>query len=156
MQESFQRFPFEESYLSEEKANKTWFERNADSVELMMENDDSEKERVKLHAIEKFTTGFVYYERSLTLCLAGLISHLLQHRFEELAAKIRFGRQQKKEIGGYCSRLCGATPGIPKCWPGVQFRMLACENRCPNKELGLTCLWSAMGGGNGHCIPGNH
>jgi len=38
----------------------------------------------------------------------------------------------------------------------VQFRMLACENRFPNKELGLTCLWSAMGGGNDHCIPGNH
>ncbi|KAL3582625.1 hypothetical protein D5086_016957 [Populus alba] len=64
--ESFQRFPFEESsYLpevmrrlsptrqidkitrkdSQEKERKTWFERNADSVELMVENDDSEKER---------------------------------------------------------------------------------------------------------------
>ncbi|KAJ6988747.1 hypothetical protein NC653_021617 [Populus alba x Populus x berolinensis] len=59
------RFPFEESYLpevmrrlsptrqigkitrkdSQEKERKTWFERNADSVELMVENDDSEKER---------------------------------------------------------------------------------------------------------------
>jgi hypothetical protein len=35
----------------------------------MVENDDSEKERVKLHAIEKFTTGFVYYERFLILVL---------------------------------------------------------------------------------------
>ncbi|KAJ6903744.1 DEAD-box ATP-dependent RNA helicase 13-like [Populus alba x Populus x berolinensis] len=63
--ESFQRFPFEESYLpevmrrlsltrqidkitrkdSQEKERKAWFERNADSVELMVENDDSEKER---------------------------------------------------------------------------------------------------------------
>jgi hypothetical protein len=32
--------------------------------------------------------------------------------------------------------------------------LLACENRYPNKEMGLTCPWSAMGGGNGHCMPG--
>ncbi|KAK4263620.1 hypothetical protein QN277_029009 [Acacia crassicarpa] len=65
--DTFQRFPLENSYMpevlkrlsiarqidkitrkdSQEKAQKSWFERNAESVELVTENYDSEEERVK-------------------------------------------------------------------------------------------------------------
>ncbi|KAH8495526.1 hypothetical protein H0E87_018627 [Populus deltoides] len=74
--ESFQRFPLEESYMqevmrrlslarqidkitrkdSQEKAKKTWFERNAESIELMVENDDSEEEIVNNHKQKRVTS----------------------------------------------------------------------------------------------------
>ncbi|KAI4345938.1 hypothetical protein L6164_013023 [Bauhinia variegata] len=67
--DNFQRFPLESTYMpevlkrlslarqidkivrkdSQEKAKKNWFERNAESVELVTENYDSEEERVNKH-----------------------------------------------------------------------------------------------------------
>ncbi|KDP33350.1 hypothetical protein JCGZ_12899 [Jatropha curcas] len=74
--ESFQRFPLEESYMpevkkrlslarqidkitrkdSQEKAKKTWFEQNAESIELIVEKDDSEDERVNKYHRKKITS----------------------------------------------------------------------------------------------------
>lgn len=118
--ESFQRFPLEESYMqevmrrlslarqidkitrkdSQEKAKKTWFERNAESIELMVENDDSEEERVNNHKQKRVTSmqlKNLQQELNTLLSrplqpksfshryLAGAgISPLLQHQFEEL------------------------------------------------------------------------
>ncbi|KAJ6771455.1 RNA HELICASE [Salix koriyanagi] len=118
--ESFQRFPLEESYMSEvmgrlslarqidkitrkdsqEKAKKTWFEQNAESIELMVENDDSEEERVNNHKQKRVTSmqlKNLQQELNTQLSrplqpksfshryLAGAgISPLLQHQFEEL------------------------------------------------------------------------
>ncbi|XP_048235035.1 DEAD-box ATP-dependent RNA helicase 13 isoform X2 [Ricinus communis] len=119
--ESFQRFPFEESYMpevmkrlslarqidkimrkdSQEKATKSWFERNAESIELMMEKDDSEDERVNNHKQKKITSMQLNkFQQELNSLLsrplqpksfshrylAGAgISPLLQHQLEELA-----------------------------------------------------------------------
>uniref|UniRef100_A0A6M2EZX6 RNA helicase n=1 Tax=Populus davidiana TaxID=266767 RepID=A0A6M2EZX6_9ROSI len=118
--ESFQRFPLEESYMpevmrrlslarqidkitrkdSQEKAKKTWFERNAESIELMVDNDDSEEERVNNHKQKRVTSmqlKNLQQELNTLLSrplqpksfshryLAGAgISPLLQHQFEEL------------------------------------------------------------------------
>ncbi|KAH8495525.1 hypothetical protein H0E87_018627 [Populus deltoides] len=118
--ESFQRFPLEESYMqevmrrlslarqidkitrkdSQEKAKKTWFERNAESIELMVENDDSEEEIVNNHKQKRVTSmqlKNLQQELNTLLSrplqpkmfshryLAGAgISPLLQHQFEEL------------------------------------------------------------------------
>ncbi|KAH9681518.1 hypothetical protein WN943_029291 [Citrus x changshan-huyou] len=74
--ESFQRFPLENSYMpevmkrmslarqidkimrkdSQEKAKKTWFERNAEAVELVVDNYDSEEEVVKNRKQKKATS----------------------------------------------------------------------------------------------------
>lgn len=71
--DSLQRFPVDESYMpevvkrlslarqidnilrknSQEKANKSWFERNAESVELVVEDSGSEEERVNNSKIKK-------------------------------------------------------------------------------------------------------
>ncbi|KAK4380834.1 DEAD-box ATP-dependent RNA helicase 13 [Sesamum angolense] len=71
--ESFQRFPVEISYMpesmkrsslahqtdkivrkdSQEKAEKSWLERNAESVELVLEDDDSEELGVKCFHLNK-------------------------------------------------------------------------------------------------------
>lgn len=73
---SFQRFPLENSYMpevmkrmslarqidkimrkdSQEKAKKTWFERNAEAVELVVDNYDSEEEIAKNHKQKKATS----------------------------------------------------------------------------------------------------
>nr|TKS12780.1 DEAD-box ATP-dependent RNA helicase 13 isoform X2 [Populus alba] len=118
--ESFQRFPLEESYMqevmrrlslarqidkitrkdSQEKAKKTWFERNAESIELMVDNDDSEEEIVNNHKQKRVTSmqlKNLQQELNTLLSrplqpksfshryLAGAgISPLLQHQFEEL------------------------------------------------------------------------
>ncbi|XP_050218479.1 DEAD-box ATP-dependent RNA helicase 13 [Mercurialis annua] len=119
--ESFQRFPFEESYMSEvmkrlslarqidkitrldsqEKAKKSWFERNAESIELILEKDDSEDERANSHKQKKITsTQLNKLQQELNTLLsrplqpksfshrylAGSgVSPLLQHQLEELA-----------------------------------------------------------------------
>ncbi|KAJ6890361.1 hypothetical protein NC651_023999 [Populus alba x Populus x berolinensis] len=118
--ESFQRFPLEELYMpevmrrlslarqidkitrkdSQEKAKKTWFERNAESIELMVDNDDSEEEIVNNHKQKRVTSmqlKNLQQELNTLLSrplqpksfshryLAGAgISPLLQHQFEEL------------------------------------------------------------------------
>ncbi|KAF5465821.1 hypothetical protein F2P56_015792 [Juglans regia] len=119
--ESFQRFPLENSYIpevlkrlslarqidkisrkdSQEKANKSWLERSAESVELVMDNYDSEEERVNNFKQKKATSmqlKKLQQELNMLLSrpfqprtfsrryLAGAgVSPLLQHQFEELA-----------------------------------------------------------------------
>lgn len=40
----------------QEKAMKSWFERNAESVELLVENNDSEEERVNNYKKKKISS----------------------------------------------------------------------------------------------------
>ncbi|CAL2258789.1 unnamed protein product [Prunus armeniaca] len=121
--ESFQRFPMDNAYLpevikrlslarqidkilrkdSQEKSKKRWFERNAELIELVVDNDDSEEERVKNHKKRKASSMNLHkLQQELKMLLsrplqpksfshrylAGAgISPLLQHQFEELAMK---------------------------------------------------------------------
>ncbi|KAK6130499.1 hypothetical protein DH2020_035757 [Rehmannia glutinosa] len=119
--ESFQRFPVEISYMpeimkrsslahqidkivrkdSQEKAEKTWLERNAESVELVLDDDDSEEDRVKKYRQNKSKSNQLkklQQELNTLLSrplqpkafskrfLAGAgVSPLLQHQLEELS-----------------------------------------------------------------------
>ncbi|XP_073299751.1 DEAD-box ATP-dependent RNA helicase 13 isoform X2 [Primulina huaijiensis] len=119
--ESFQRFPIEVSYMpeimkrsslaqkidkiarkdSQEKAEKSWLERNAESIELLLDDNDSEDERMKKYRQKKATSNQLkklQQELNSLLSrplqpktfakrfLAGAgVSPLLQHQFEELA-----------------------------------------------------------------------
>ncbi|XP_065862933.1 DEAD-box ATP-dependent RNA helicase 13 [Euphorbia lathyris] len=119
--ESFQRFPLEESYMpevmkrlslarqidkmmrkeSQEKAKKTWFERNAELIELDVEKDDSEDEIANKHKQKRITSmqlNKLQQELNTLLSrplqprsfsrryLAGSgVSHILQRQLEELA-----------------------------------------------------------------------
>ncbi|XP_057959331.1 DEAD-box ATP-dependent RNA helicase 13 [Malania oleifera] len=119
--DSFQRFPLDSSYMpavlkrlslarqidkilrkdSQEKANKSWFERNAETVELVVEDDNSEEEKVNSNKKKKASSLqlkklqqelHVLLSRPLQpktfshRFLAGAaVSPLLQHQFEELA-----------------------------------------------------------------------
>ncbi|KAI3995744.1 hypothetical protein MKX01_007223 [Papaver californicum] len=121
--ESLRRFPLDNSYMpevmkrlsvarqidkithkdSKEKVNKTWFERNAKSVELVVDEDDSEEERVNSHKQRKATSSKLIklqmelksllsrplQPKSFSHCfLAGSgVSPLLQHQFQKLSAK---------------------------------------------------------------------
>nr|GMC99845.1 DEAD-box ATP-dependent RNA helicase 13 [Ipomoea batatas] len=125
--ESFQRFPVEISYMpevmkrlslarqidkilrkdSQDKANKTWLERHAESVELELDDDDSEEERVKSFKQKRATSSQLKNLQqelksllSLPLqpktfsnrFLAGAgVSPLLQNQLEELA-KLKLGK----------------------------------------------------------------
>nr|GMD75908.1 DEAD-box ATP-dependent RNA helicase 13 [Ipomoea batatas] len=125
--ESFQRFPVEISYMpevmkrlslarqidkilrkdSQDKANKTWLERHAESVELELDDDDSEEERVKNFKQKRATSSQLKNLQqelksllSLPLqpktfsnrFLAGAgVSPLLQNQLEELA-KMKLGK----------------------------------------------------------------
>ncbi|KAE8721357.1 DEAD-box ATP-dependent RNA helicase 13 [Hibiscus syriacus] len=119
--ESIKRFPLESSYMpevlkrlslarqidkisrkdSQERANKSWLERSAESLELVVENYDSEEERVKNFKQKKASSVHL---KKLQQELSGLLSrplrpktfshryptaavvtHLIQHQFEELA-----------------------------------------------------------------------
>ncbi|XP_024025921.1 DEAD-box ATP-dependent RNA helicase 13 [Morus notabilis] len=118
---SFQRFPLDNSYLpevmkrlslarqidqvtrkdSKEKAKKSWFERNAELIDLDMDNDESEDERVNNYKQKKATsTNLKKLQQGLNELLshplqpksfshrylAGAgVSPLLQHQFQELA-----------------------------------------------------------------------
>ncbi|KAF7827946.1 DEAD-box ATP-dependent RNA helicase 13 [Senna tora] len=93
----FQRFPLENSYMpevlkrlsiarqidkivrkdSQEKAEKNWFERNAESVELVTENYDSEEERVKKYKQMKASSTQL---KKLQQELNGLLSRPLQSK----------------------------------------------------------------------------
>ncbi|XP_016452378.1 DEAD-box ATP-dependent RNA helicase 13 [Nicotiana tabacum] len=119
--ENFQRFPLEMSYMpevmkrlslarqidkisrkdSQDKAKKNWLERNADSMGLILEDNDSEEERVNNHKRKKTTSAQLnklQEELKILLSrplqpktfskryLAGAgVSPLLQHQLEELA-----------------------------------------------------------------------
>ncbi|KAI3906866.1 hypothetical protein MKW98_004916 [Papaver atlanticum] len=101
--ESLRRFPVDNSYMpevmkrlsvarqidkimhkdSKEKVNKTWLERNAKSVELIVDEDDSKEERVNSHKQRKATSSRLI---KLQLELKSLLSRPLQpksfsHRF---------------------------------------------------------------------------
>ncbi|CAI9762755.1 unnamed protein product [Fraxinus pennsylvanica] len=137
--ESFQRFPIELSYMpevikrlslahqidkitrknSQEKAEKSWLERNAESVDLVLDDDDSEEERVKKHRLNKATSSQLnklQQELNTLLSrplqpktfskryLAGAgVSPLLQHQFEELAKQklgeaSSFGENKRRKL----------------------------------------------------------
>ncbi|KAJ8763914.1 hypothetical protein K2173_003696 [Erythroxylum novogranatense] len=137
--ESFHRFPLEESYIAEvmkrlslarqidkivrkesqEKAKKTWFERNAESLELSLDNEDSEEERVNNYIKKKVTSmqlKKLQQELNLLLShplrprslsnryLAGAgVSPLLQLQFEELAKQksgngINWDEKKRKKL----------------------------------------------------------
>ncbi|GMN61475.1 hypothetical protein TIFTF001_030559 [Ficus carica] len=119
--ESFQRFPLDSSYMpevmkrlslarqidkiarkdSKEKVNKSWFERNAELIDLDMDNDESEDERANNYKQKKATsTNLKKLQQELNEMLsrplqpksfshrylAGAgISPLLQHQYQELA-----------------------------------------------------------------------
>ncbi|OIS98938.1 PREDICTED: DEAD-box ATP-dependent RNA helicase 13 [Nicotiana attenuata] len=119
--ENFQRFPLEMSYMpevmkrlslarqidkisrkdSQDKAKKNWLERNAESMGLILEDNDSEEERVNNHKRKKTTSAQLnklQEELKILLSrplqpktfskryLAGAgVSPLLQHQLEELA-----------------------------------------------------------------------
>ncbi|KAL8201745.1 hypothetical protein R6Q57_010892 [Mikania cordata] len=119
--ESFKQFPIEASYMpevlkrlslarqidkvlrkeSQDKADKSWFQRNAESIELIVDDDDSEDERVNKIRKKKASSAQVkklQQELNSLLSrpmqpktfssryLAGAgISPLLQQQFEELA-----------------------------------------------------------------------
>ncbi|KAI3430103.1 uncharacterized protein J3R85_008246 [Psidium guajava] len=101
--DSFQRFPLENSYMpeimkrlslarqignisqkdSQEKAQKSWLERNAEALELDVENNDSEEERVNAHKKRKASSNKL---KELQQDLRNLLSRPLQpktfsHRF---------------------------------------------------------------------------
>ncbi|KAL2530877.1 DEAD-box ATP-dependent RNA helicase 13 [Forsythia ovata] len=137
--ESFQRFPIELSYMpevmkrlslahqidkitrknSQEKAEKSWLERNAESVELVLDDDDSEEERVKKYRHKKATSSQLnklQQELNTLLSrplqpktfskrfLAGAgVSPLVQHQFEELAKQklgeaSNFGENKRRKL----------------------------------------------------------
>lgn len=119
--ESFQQFPLDSSYMpevlkrfsvarqidrilrkdSQEKAKKNWFERNAESVELVLDEDESEEERVSNH--KKRNTSSLQLKKlqqelhtllsrplqpktfSRRYFAGAGVTPLLQHQFEELA-----------------------------------------------------------------------
>ncbi|KAI3852560.1 hypothetical protein MKX03_019983, partial [Papaver bracteatum] len=121
--ESLRRFPLDNSYMpevmkrlsvarqidkithkdSKEKANKNWLEHNAKSVELVLDEDDSEEERVNSHKQRKATSSrLIKLQTELKSLLsrplqpksfshrflAGSgVSPILQHQFQELSAK---------------------------------------------------------------------
>ncbi|KAI3973256.1 hypothetical protein MKW92_022598 [Papaver armeniacum] len=121
--ESLRRFPLNNSYMpeimkrlsiarqidkithkdSKEKVNKNWLEHNAKLVELVLDEDDSEEERVNSHKQRKATSSrLIKLQTELKSLLsrplqpksfshrflAGSgVSPLLQHQFQELSAK---------------------------------------------------------------------
>ncbi|CAA3009236.1 DEAD-box ATP-dependent RNA helicase 13 [Olea europaea subsp. europaea] len=155
--ESFQRFPIELSYMpevikrlslahqidkitrknSQEKAEKSWLERNAESVDLVLDDDDSEEERVKKHRLKKATSSQLNKLQQLNTLLsrplqpktfskrylAGAgVSPLLQHQFEELAKQklgevSSFGENKRRKllvIGQDCVEPLQALRGANK------------------------------------------
>ncbi|XVE81965.1 hypothetical protein DITRI_Ditri15bG0108800 [Diplodiscus trichospermus] len=125
--ESIKKFPLENSYLpevmkrlslarqidkitrkdSQERANRSWLERSAESLELVVENYDSEEERVNSFKQKKaISTQLKKLQQELNSLLsrplrpktfshrypaAAGVTHLIQHQFEELA---------KQNVGG--------------------------------------------------------
>lgn len=119
--ESFQRFPTELSYMpavmkrlslarqidkilhkdTQEKAKKSWLEQNAESVELVLDENDSEGERVEKHKQKRaISVQLKKLQQELRTVLSqplkpktfsnrfvagGGVSPLLQLQFEELA-----------------------------------------------------------------------
>ncbi|KAF6144395.1 hypothetical protein GIB67_024622, partial [Kingdonia uniflora] len=162
--ESLQRFPIDDSYMqevakrlslarqidkisrkeSQEKASKTWFERNAKSVELVIEENDSEEERVNNHKQKKKSSlQLKKLQQVLKLLLsrplqpktfshrflAGSgVSQSLQHQFKELA---------RQKSGGTDSGLSKAKLIVigQECIEPLQaLRNAGCKIRVDAKE----------------------
>ncbi|XP_047946951.1 DEAD-box ATP-dependent RNA helicase 13 [Salvia hispanica] len=121
--ESFQRFPVEVSCMpeitkqsslahqidkivrkgSQEKAERSWLERNAESVELILDDNDSEEDRVKKYRQNKAQSNKLkQLQQELNTLLSrplqprtfskrfvtgSGVSSLLQHQFEEIAKR---------------------------------------------------------------------
>lgn len=118
---SFQRFPMENSYFpevmrrlslarqidkimrkdSQDKAKKSWYERNAELVELVVDNDENEEDIVKNYKQKKASSmNLKKLQQELKMLLSrplqpksfshryltgSGITPLVQHQFEELA-----------------------------------------------------------------------
>ncbi|CAI0436627.1 unnamed protein product [Linum tenue] len=118
--ESFRRFPLDDSYMpevmkrlslarqidkisrkeSQEKATKSWFERNAESVELVIDEDDSEEERVNHRREKKASSAQL---KTLQQELNTILSRPLQpksfsHRFLAGAGISPLLQQQIEEL----------------------------------------------------------
>uniref|UniRef100_A0A0E0DG12 RNA helicase n=1 Tax=Oryza meridionalis TaxID=40149 RepID=A0A0E0DG12_9ORYZ len=55
--ENLQQFPVDHAYMPAENANKSWLQRNAKSMGLVLETSDSEEERVQGHKQRKATSA---------------------------------------------------------------------------------------------------
>ncbi|XP_004509501.1 DEAD-box ATP-dependent RNA helicase 13 [Cicer arietinum] len=118
--DTFQRFPLENSYMpevlkrlslarqidkitrkdSQEKAEKSWFDRNASSVDLVTENNDSEDEQVNKYKQKKASSKQL---RKLQTELSVLISRPLQsktfsHRYLAGAGVTPLLQQQLQQL----------------------------------------------------------
>ncbi|KAL1548295.1 RNA helicase [Salvia divinorum] len=137
--ESFQRFPVEVSCMpeitkqsslahqidkiarkgSQEKAERSWLERNAESVELILDDNDSEEDRVKKYRQNKAQSNKLkQLQQELNTLLSrplqprtfskrfvtgSGVSSLLQHQFEEIAKRkprdaSDLGRNKKRRL----------------------------------------------------------
>ncbi|KAK4756865.1 hypothetical protein SAY87_006992 [Trapa incisa] len=139
--ESFKRFPLESSYLpeimkrlslarqidkisrkgSQEKAEKSWLQRNAETLELDIEENDSEDERALVSSKNKASANHLKkLQEDLSSLLAqplqpktfshrywagAGVSPLLQHQFEQLArekidnsSKVSVGNKKRKLV----------------------------------------------------------
>ncbi|XP_039774807.1 DEAD-box ATP-dependent RNA helicase 13-like isoform X2 [Panicum virgatum] len=112
--ENLQQFPVDHAYMpevmnrlslarqidkiarksSQENANKSWLQRNAESMGLLLETSDSEEERVKGHMQRKATSAHLQ-----KLQQAG-ISPLLQKQLEELTKRNVSNKSSKSENKG--------------------------------------------------------
>uniref|UniRef100_A0A0E0KSP8 ATP-dependent RNA helicase n=1 Tax=Oryza punctata TaxID=4537 RepID=A0A0E0KSP8_ORYPU len=54
--ENLQQFPVDHAYMPAENVNKSWLQRNAESMGLVLETSDSEEERVQEHKQRKATS----------------------------------------------------------------------------------------------------
>uniref|UniRef100_A0A0D9W720 RNA helicase n=1 Tax=Leersia perrieri TaxID=77586 RepID=A0A0D9W720_9ORYZ len=101
--ENLQQFPVDHAYMPAENVNKSWVQRNAESMGLVLETSDSEEERVQGHKQRKATSAHLQklqqdlselLQRPLQpktfsrRYLAGAgISPLLQKQLEELSKR---------------------------------------------------------------------
>eukprot|EP00268_Persea_americana_P017430 TRINITY_DN18394_c0_g2_i2.p1 TRINITY_DN18394_c0_g2~~TRINITY_DN18394_c0_g2_i2.p1 ORF type:complete len:826 (+),score=210.34 TRINITY_DN18394_c0_g2_i2:168-2645(+) len=120
--DSLQRFPIDMSYMpevakrlsfarqidnilrrnSQENVNKSWFERNAESVELVMEDSGSEEERVnnsRKKKVSNFHLKKLQQELSMQL-VRPLQSKTFSHRYLAGAGVSPLLQRQLEELGG--------------------------------------------------------
>ncbi|RLM74710.1 DEAD-box ATP-dependent RNA helicase 13 [Panicum miliaceum] len=114
--ENLQQFPVDHAYMPAENVNKSWLQRNAESMGLILDTSDSEEERVKSHKQRKAASAHLQklqQELSDLLkrplqpktfsrrYLAGAgISPLLQKQLEELTKRNESNKSSKTESKG--------------------------------------------------------
>ncbi|GAB4851389.1 hypothetical protein Ancab_030792 [Ancistrocladus abbreviatus] len=132
--DTLRRFPVESSYMpeimkrlslarqidkimrkeSQAKANESWIKQNAESVELDLEDNDSEEERVKKHNQMKASSYHLKeLQQELNMLLArplqpksfshrylagGGVSTLMQQQLEELARQQKLGSEGRRKL----------------------------------------------------------